>query len=559
MRKVLHVSALASLLAFTFVATTGCKQEDPNAFETHTAKLKDPETRGQAMADLQRLAKSAASSENEERMKEFGDKVLPVFAEIWDDAPEARLQMLEMARDTGQTSASVLWDKAVALDGTGDGRKATLLALQGIRTAKAVDSAGAVEEQLTALIADPSKDAGEPTGEVRLEYAKTLGDLGQVSSVPVLIKVVESEVSEDTPAAIHRQAIKALGDIGDPSAIPALLTAPLRVPDGQSTTNVFNRTMLALVHIGKPSVDPALKMFRGENPDTAKLAADQGLDDSAVKMISGQFLGALGDNAATADLVAFMPKDDCVEDAEPNAENGALRMTIARQLGYVGDEAAVEGLCSCSTASHNHDMDEIAQALGWIGGDKAAECLVNVMNTAEFSLDAVANSDFKYEIRWEAARFAVLAATPESLPKVKESMAAQEDAKVKEEMTKWDSGIKLIEECKADDACYRKTLDDANAEWFPREVAAHQLSRIKAGDKETAIAISKAFKVRNPDARVSMAILAPRVAGGKCNECADALQAVLTAEKGTMDAKMQLAVLKSREGIAKMSEGATSE
>lgn len=549
---------LASLTIAALLAAPACKSEDPNAFETHVKKLDDPETRGMAMGQLERLSKGVVSNDEETRKKEFAEKVLPKFAELWDEAPESRLAMLEMARDVGRPEGAVLFNKAIVLDGSSEGHKAAVLALQGIREADATDSVDAIIGELKKTIKDPSKDKGELEGQIRLEYVKTLGALGDKKAVPVLVETLAVD-PEEQPVAIHREAIKALGDLGDPAAVDPLLTATLRVPDANSTTDVFNRSMLALVAIGDPAVDGALKMFRGENAEAQALAAEQGLDDKAIKMITSQFLGALHDSKATEDLVAFMPKDDCAEDAEVDAEAGALRAQIARQLGFIGDEAASEALCTCSLASKNvGDMEEIAQALGWIGGDKAVECLSTVVQEAEYSLDSVANSEFQKELRWEGARFLILAAGPKHVDQVKAALdAAKKDEQVakKIEEAGFEEGLGVLEKCKDDKACYLETLNDANANWFAREKAAVEVARLGKGNVDDAVAVSKAFKVRNPVARVTVALLVPQMLPDKkCQACVEAFEGVLEAEMGSMDREYQLSVIKARHAIAALED-----
>ncbi len=559
---------VASLLALALVTATACGgPSDPNSFETYVPQLDDAAKRSEAMKELTRLVKSAQTANAEDRLKEFAEKVIPKFVEIWDGAVANREEMLQMARDAAQPQACELWKKAIVLDGSADSVKFSMLALQGIRESKAMDCVEAVAAELDKNAKEPKFDSGEQAGVMRLEFAKTLGELKDKRGVPALLATVNAS-PEKQPQAVYREAIKALGLIRDASAIPALLEVTFRVPDENSTTDIFNRTMLALASIGEPAVEPTLATFRGQNESIMKLAAEQQLDDASVKTIASQFLGALGSKKATADLVAFMPKDDCVppdptakkkpgeEAPEPDAGAGALRMMIARQLGYIGDPEAAPALCQCTMATRNFDQYEVAQALGWIGGEQAYTCLVDVVKKADYSDDAVASSDFRYEIRWQAVRFAVLASPPDKISMIKDAVSGNDQEKVKTESKQWDAGIALVESCKSDKECYLKTLNDQSAEWFPREVAAHQLARIAPGDKEVALAISKAFKVRNPDARVSMAILADRVLqGGDCQECAEAIEGIIDGEKGTMDATMQLAVTKARQTIAKLEVG----
>lgn len=546
---------LSSMIALVMASAGACKEPDPNAFETYIEKLRDPGTRGAGLMGLEQLTKAVVTApDNKDRIEEFATKVIPVFDEIWADAPENRVPMLNMLRDVGHPAGASIWTKAIPLDGSSESRKETLLALEGIKKAKAGDAATAIIAELTKLVDDPKNDKGKEEGRLRLEMVETLGTLRATSAVPLMSKML-AKTKDEQPVAVHRGAAKALGLIGDPSAVDALLTVTYRVPDAPSTTDIFNRSFLALVAIGEPALPGIMKMFRGEHTEVNDLAAQHGQDVNSVKQTAAKILGGLGSKQPVSDLIAFMPKADCGEEgAETDPADAGLRAVVARSLGFIGDESAVDALCSCSMASHNPgDMWEIAGALGRIGGSKAVDCLVEVMKNGEYDPEAVDSSDFRYEIRWEAGRSAVLAASPDDLGKIKAAISAQTDAKVKEHMANWEAGIKIVEECKADKACYLKTVQDANADWFAREKAAVELAKLSKGDVETAVEISKAFKVRNPDARVTMAVLPVQMLEGKkCQACVDAFEGILKAEKGSMDPKNQLAVIKARHAIAKL-------
>ena len=542
------------IICVALASAPGCSKKDPNAIETHTAKLNQPQSRALALGQLARLAKAVHQSGDKARMDAFAAKAMPAFAEIWDTAPESRLQMLEISLDIGSPAASVVWGKAIVLDGTGEGYKAALLALKGIRKAKAVAVVPALVKQLDATIDNPSKDKGEREGQARRDYVRTLGELGDKQAVDVLIKALEVPAA-DQPRAIHREAIRSLGKLGDPKAIDSIVLATLRLPDAASSTDVFNRCMLAIVSFGKPGVDAVLNVFEGKNPKALKLAADQGLDDNAIKLIYSRFLGALDDPAAADPLIAFMPREDCGAKGDPDPNAGALRGSIARQLGFIGDERAVAPLCECSLSSENPgDMDFITEALGYIGGDEAVACLANVVTKAQYSDDAIVKPEYKYELRWEGARFLVLAADSDDVPMLRSTFAtASKDKDVKAGLDKadWFNGIDILEKCKKDTACYATVATDGSADWFEREVAAMQLSRLAPEDGDAAAAISKAFKVHNPDARATVALLAQRMARhAECASCADNLQSVLDAEKGSMNAKYQLSVIKVRHALA---------
>ncbi len=579
-RGLMRKLVVSSLFALAMVSWSGCKESDPNAFETHIEGIRDVNARAASISQLEALVKTVTTAQGDQtaRKQEFVDKIVPIFDEVWDQVtPEQQVTMLNMLRDVGRPEGAKLWIRALVLDGSDGARKRVLAALQGIQRARATDATDAVIALFQSLIKDPGKDKGKTNeGEVRLELAKTLGELRDKKGVPVLVESM-LQTKESQPVSVHREAAKALGMIKDPAAVDALLTVSFRVPDAPSTTDISNRAKIAVVSIGEPAVPRLKDMLAGKFEEVNKLATDNGVDLLVVQQTAVAILGALGTRSATDELIAFMPQKDCVpvevkkpdkkkkkkdEEEEPledEAADASLRAFVANTLGLIGDPKGVEPMCKCINATHNPgDMFPITEALGRIGGPEAFKCLAEVTKSGEYDPEALENSEFRYQIRWEAARFAILTASPDDLTALQDALkgaGAANDKKVAEELPKWDAGLKVLETCKADKACYLKTLQDQNADWFAREKAAFELARLSPGDKATALELAKAFKVRNPDARVSMALLVTRVLGdAKCPECATALDDVMKGEKGSMDATMQLPVLTARTTIARVAE-----
>lgn len=556
MRKLIVTTMFAA-----FALTAACKEPDPNKFETHIEKIRNADSRNAGFSGLEKLTKTVVTAkDNDDLLEEFANKVIPVFEEVWDDAEEQQEKMLVMLRDVGRPEAADLWAKAVELDGSAESRKKTILALDGIKKAKATDAAEAVIEELDKVIKNPALDQGEnEEGRLRIMMAQTLGALGDPKAVPVLIKAME-QTKEDQPVRVHRYAAKALGQIGDPSAVDALLTVTFRVPDAPTTTNIGERAKIALVSIGEPAVPKVLQMLRGEHDEVQKLAAENGVPQPIIQQTAAGILGAMGAESAVDELIAFMPKKDCGESPEEPAEDedpaaqAALRAVIANALGFIGDPKAAQAMCSCVNVTKNPgDTFPIMEALARVGGSTAVDCLVEVIKTGEYSEDAV-EKDFIYEPRWEAGRFAILAAGPDEIGKVKEAIESNTDANVKTKMEQWKGGIELVEKCKDDKSCYLATLKDVNADWFPREKAAFEVAKRSEGDVKMAEEVAKAFKVRSPDARVSMAWLPAQMLDDdtKCPACVDAYDQVLKAEKLSMDAKYQASVLAVRATMAKL-------
>ncbi len=568
MRKLL----VASMLALT-VMVGACKEPDPNKFETHTERIKDADKRPQGFSGLETLVKQVATAQqNDDLKQEFVDKVVPVFVEVWDDAKEQQPKMLQMCLDIGHPGCAPVWNKAIMLDGSAEARDATILALQGVMKAKADGSLDVVIEQLDKIIADPKNDAGERAGEVRALMVETLGAIGSPKALPVLIKSLE-QPEDKQPVGVHRKVADALGIIGDASAVDALLTSTYRVPDAFTSTNIGERVKVALAAIGEPAVPRVVAMLKGEIKEVQDLAAKHGIDQVNIQNSAASFLGVIGSKAATADIIGYMPVQECAapavekkeetpadeegeEEAAPQIDTGAVRAVMANALGLIADETAVDALCSCSTWSKNPgDMFVIAEALGRIGGEKATTCLENVIKNGIYVQDAVENSDFVKEIRWEAGRFGVLAAGSAGIGKIKAALdEARKDPNVAKNSAGWDVGIQTIEKCKEDLACYMAVVDDSNADWFAREVAAVNAGRLAKGDAKVAEAISKAYKVRHKDGRVTMAWMAGHMMQDKdCPACVTAFERILEDEKDSrLPAEYQLSVLTARYTIGKL-------
>jgi HEAT repeat protein len=580
MRKLI----VASVLGLSMLAAPACKEPDPNRWETHTERIKDPDKRATGFTGLERLVKTVATAKkNDDLKQEFADKVVPVFDEMWDEAAEQQETMLTMLLDIGHPAGSAVWNKALVLDGSSESRKKTILALQGIKKARATDSLDAVLAELDKLVADPKNDKSEPEGEVRALMVETLGVLGDKKALPTLVKVLQ-QTGETQPVGVHREAADAIARIGvaDEAAIDALVTVQYRVPDAATSRNIGERAKSALAALGEASVPKVLEMFRGDHAEVQKLAAQHGLSQINIQMAGASMLSAIGSPKAVDELMAFFPTGECTAPAEekkkeepakegeeeeqeiPEVSEGDIRAVVASALGFIGDPKAAEKLCVCAKKSKNPgDMFPIAEALGRMGGPKAVECLVDVVKTAEYDPELVTNSEFKYEIRWEGARFAVMAATIDEMPAVKDAIAAANaaDPKTAEHTKAWEPGIAVVEECKKDKDCYLGKVKNSNADWFAREKAAVELARLAPGDKAAAFEIAKAYKVRDPSARVTMAWLpAKMMAGAKCQDCADEYERIMNSEKDSrLDATYQLSVLTARYTIPKLREpGAAS-
>jgi HEAT repeat protein len=576
MRKFVLHSLLAAVLAAT-VTTTACNKGDPNSLETHVSKLDDADARGEAIKQLERIVSGIAAEPDDPRRAEFAEKVVPKFAEIYDsnDVAPYRDQMLDMALKMKRPEAAVIWSKAIAvesssgIDGSGEGHKRALLAMQGIREAKATAVGPDVLAAFKTLSEKPSKDmASGQEGALRFELAKTLGALGTKEAVPALIAALEADETEQ-PKAIYKAAVDALGQIGDPAAVDSLITVQFAVADLPGTQSISERAIRSLGAIGEAAVPKLVETMEGKNEKVNQLAAKNSVDVQVVQQLAVKILGVVGHPSATSAILKYMPQRDCGGDQAVDVSKledfdadmvGGLRAFAANSLGFIGDPSAVEALCHCRNATHNPvDLWEITSALGRIGGDAAFECLNKIVTTNYYDDKEAVEEEFKYEIRWQGIRYLILAAPHTKTAEIKAAIEGNE-AKVKEEVEKlqWASAIAVLEECKDDRACYEKIMADSSKPWFHREVAAFNFARNSpAGDTEAAAKLARAFKTRDPEARIHIAWLTAKVADGKsCPACAEALEGVMKAEELTKEPTMQGAWMTARQTIAKVTGGA---
>ena len=339
MRKIVLTSLLAAVLAAT-VTTTGCNKGDPNALETHVQKLDDAEARGDAIKQLERIVSGIAADPADARRAEFAEKVVPKLAEIYDATETApyRDSILDMALKMERPEASVIWAKAVAvdsgsgIDGSAEGHKRAITALQGIRAANATANAVDVVTAFTTLQEKPSKDMGTgQEGALRYEMAKTLGAIKAKEGVAPLIAALQAKES-DQPKGIYKAAIDALGQIGDPAAVDALITVQFSVADSPGTQSIPERAVRALGAIGEGAVPKLIETMEGNNEAVNALAAKNDLDVQVVQQSAVRSLGVVGSTKATKEILAYMPQRDCGGDEviDPATLEGTSTSTAPR-------------------------------------------------------------------------------------------------------------------------------------------------------------------------------------------------------------------------------------
>lgn len=539
---------------------------DPNALETHVARLDDPRERADAFAQLERIVRGIeADPEDLERREIFATKVVPTLAERYAEPGFApyRGAILDMTLAMARPEAVSIWVLALAVDGSIERHKHALVAIQGIREARASAAAEPLITALGRLMGYPSADMQDgQEGVLRYEIARALGELRSRAAVLVLIELLR-QPEEHQPKGVYKAAIDALGKIGDPAAVDALIAVQFFVADVPGTWSIGERAVQAIGAIGEPAVPSLIATLEGQNEAVNARAVDIGIPLDIIELSAIRMLGVVGSASASASLLATMPQRDCsAKPVDPDFDPYdaiTRRAFVANSLGYIGDPAAVGPLCGCRNASRNpSDLWEIVSALGRIGGDEAFACLDDIVRHGSYDPEAVVSADATLEVRWEALRWQILAASPAQAAAVLKTIKASK-REVRREIDKqpWRSGVAVLETCVQDRGCYERILADTARTWFEREVAAFNLARMsKPGDLEAAASIARAFDIDDPDARVNIAWLSARVAGdAACPACVEALEQIMEAEALTKNASMQAAWLRARQTIAKLEAG----
>lgn len=236
-----------------------------------------------------------------------------------------------------------------------------------------------VSEQITLGNFEPTEQLlqqlveglGDPRGLVRLQFAETLGEIGE-SATPFLLEALANH----TNVVVRRAAAKTLTIIADPRAVPTLLHAFLNDED----TVVKGSSAGALARTGEAAV-PALLDILGstDQPEDIKghaawalafigsEAADylyQALNDTSLD-VRCAVIGALGHVAQEqADEKSCNLLVSALTDPE-----ALIRTEAAAALGQLHYPPAVPHLI---LAIHDHDLDVRKAAINSLG--KIGDC-----------------------------------------------------------------------------------------------------------------------------------------------------------------------------------------
>jgi bilin biosynthesis protein len=204
---------------------------------------------------------------------------------------------------------------------------------------------------------------GDPRGLVRLRFAETLGEIGELAT-PFLIEALANHSN----VVVRRAAAKTLTIISDPSAVPNLLHAFLNDED----TVVRSSSAGALARTGEPSVPALLEI----------LASDEHPED--IKGLAAWALAFIGSEAADYLYQAL------------NAASLDVRCAVIGALGHVAQEQSDEKSCnllvSALTDPEALIRTEAAAALGQVNYPPAVPHLILAIKDTDLDVRKAAIS-----------------------------------------------------------------------------------------------------------------------------------------------------------------------
>ena len=254
-----------------------------------------------------------------------------------------------------------------------------------------------VNEQITLGTFEPTDDClqqlvaglGDPRGIVRLQFAETLGEIGEVAT-PFLL----TALSDHTDVVVRRAAAKTLTIIADPIAVPTLIQAFLSDQD----TVVKGSAAGALARTGEAAAPALLEILAApEQPQDIKghaawalafMGAEAGdhlysaLNDASLD-VRCAVIGALGHVAQE------QPEDDraskllvsALTDPEP-----IIRTEAAAALGQVHYPAAVPNLI---LALKDPTLDVRKAAINSLGKSGDPQALDPLMGALKDELEVI--------------------------------------------------------------------------------------------------------------------------------------------------------------------------
>jgi HEAT repeat protein len=188
--------------------------------------------------------------------------------------------------------------------------------------------------------------------EIRMQAAKSLGQLGSEKAIEPLIALLKDEESY-----VRRKAAESLGQLGSEKAIEPLIAL---LKDKESSVRMHAAKSLGKLGTEK-AIEPLIALLKDK--------------ESSVRMHAAKSLVQLGTEKAIEPLIALL-KD----------KESSVRMHAAKSLGQLGTEKAIEPLIALLKDKESSVREYAAESLGQLGTEKAIEPLIALLKDKELSV-----------------------------------------------------------------------------------------------------------------------------------------------------------------------------
>ena len=359
-----------------------------------------------------------------------------------------------------------------------------------------------------------------------------LGHLRAPEAVQQLLDLATADGSEPF---VSKKAIIALGEIGDVKAAPDLMRMMFKERRGVS---FYVESSFALYQLGQPAADLLVPVINGQDKELVKWAAEANILEPALYAKAAQVLGDLHDMRAEGSMIEKLGYNNEMLDIKL-----FVRMRMADGLGRLRSQKGAKAIAAMLEEEEATARAEYGRALSRIGGREAIPQLVKSAGKGP----------------WDAREASIIALGMVGDDREKaafEKIAKDEEALFTAECKEWDghkdckdlaAGVKrhlgVIEaaqkramaagECKEDNACWMKKLDDA--ETGVRERAAYELGR--SGKADVVAELTRRLTEKNLDARLAIIqaidwlVTDSKDAAKKAQEVLPALQQQIADEK----------------------------
>jgi HEAT repeat protein len=188
--------------------------------------------------------------------------------------------------------------------------------------------------------------------EIRMQAAKSLGQLGSEKAIEPLIALLKDEESY-----VRRKAAESLGQLGSEKAIEPLIAL---LKDKESSVRMHAAKSLGKLGTEK-AIEPLIALLKDK--------------ESSVRMHAAKSLGQLRSEKAIEPLIALL-KD----------KESSVRMHAAKSLGKLGTEKAIEPLIALLKDKESSVRMHAAKSLVQLGTEKAIEPLIALLKDKESSV-----------------------------------------------------------------------------------------------------------------------------------------------------------------------------